>query len=111
MVECSAFDPFAGGVEVGGACRDASKVAARSVGIDRDYGRGLDAVFAQFATGGSVEQWNTGLCCVVGDCVAFSECAFVIASTVPVASANPDDAEGQGGTSFLDEVLKVLVGV
>ena len=96
MVQCSTFHNFAGGIEVGGACRDASKVAARSVGMDCDYGRGFDTVFAQFSARGSIEQLNTRYCCVIRDGVALSECAFVISSTVPVAPTNPDDAEGQG---------------
>ena len=42
---------------------------------------------SQFSTRGSIEQRNTCLNCVIGDGMSLSECAFAIASTVPIASA------------------------
>lgn len=93
LADCGAFHLFAGGVEVGGACRNASKVPARSVGMGSDYRSSFDAALTQFSTNGSIEQRNTCLNCVIGDGMSLSECAFVIASTVPIAPANPDHAE------------------
>ena len=72
LVECGVLHLFAGGVQVGGACRNASKVPARSVDMSGDYRSGFDAALTQFSTRGSIEQRNTCLNCVIGDGMSLS---------------------------------------
>ena len=111
LIQGCAFHAFAGSVEVSGTCREASKMPACSISTGCDYRTGFDASLTQFATWGFIEQGDARLCRIVSNGVAFSECAFVVAATVPVAPAHPDYTEREGRPCFLDEVLKVLVGV